>query len=253
MGISVFDLKNFYSCRGGRFVRRLLGAHINDIWDGAAGLRVMGCGYATPYLRPYLKDSERTFNVMFSSTGCHHWPQNMNEKNLVCLSAEDDLPIETETIDRILLVHGLEYAEQPDRMLQELWRVLKSNGRILIVVPNRLGLWARADWTPFGHGHPYSISQMTNHLKNNYFVLEQTRRSLFMPPFKSFLVLRTAYLFESIGRFIFPGLSGVCLIEASKQVYANIERGEKSPAMARRRRRVYLPEPAGGAVGIKRK
>lgn len=255
MSVSVFDLKNFYGCRGGRFVRRLLGAHIRDMWgDDMTGLRVMGCGYAAPFLRPYLHDSERVFNVMYASMGCHHWPQNMNERNLVCLADEYDLPIETESIDRILLMHGLEYAENPDRMLQELWRVLKSNGRILIVVPNRLGLWARAEWTPFGYGHPYSAGQITHHLKNNLFVHEQTRRALFMPPFKSFLVLRTAYLFESIGRYIFPGLAGVYLVEAGKQVYANIGRGEKSHANIRKGRKVFVPEPVGGGIaGVRRK
>lgn len=253
MSVSVFDLKDFYNRRGGRFVRRLLGGHIHSMWDNVSGLRVMGCGYAVPYMRPYMNDAERVFNVMIPSIGCHHWPQNAKERNLVCLSVEDDLPIETESVDRILLVHGLEYAENPDYMLQELWRVLKSNGRILIVVPNRLGLWARADWTPFGHGHPYSVGQMTHHLKKNFFVHEETRRALFMPPFKSFLVLRTAYFFESIGKYIFPGLAGVYLIEASKQVYAKIDRGEKSYVTVKGRRKIFVPEPAGSTVGIKRK
>ena len=42
-----------------------------------------------------------------------------------------------------------------------MWRVLAPSGRV-IVVPNRRGPWARADNTPFGHGRPYSRSQITN-------------------------------------------------------------------------------------------
>ena len=37
-----------------------------------------------------------------------------------------------------------------------------AGGRLLIVVPNRRGVWARSDTTPFGHGRPYSRSQITH-------------------------------------------------------------------------------------------
>jgi SAM-dependent methyltransferase len=245
MVCSVYDLKAFYTHRGGLFVRRLLNRRIKEIWpDNLKGLRVLGFGYACPYLRPYFLEAERTFNIMPSSIGVHHWPDGAHEKNLSCLADEGSLPLETESIDRILLVHGLEYAEQPQQMFQEMWRVLKSNGRILIIVPNRLGLWARADWTPFGHGHPYSVAQLTHHLADNYFVHEKTDRALFMPPFRSFLALRTAYAFENVGKAVFPGLAGVYVVEASKQVYANIGRGEKSRVLSKEGRKVLIPDTA---------
>jgi alpha-ketoglutarate-dependent 2,4-dichlorophenoxyacetate dioxygenase len=33
-------------------------------------------------------------------------------------------------------------------------------GRLLLIVPNRRGIWARLDSTPFGHGRPYSRGQL---------------------------------------------------------------------------------------------
>lgn len=204
----------------------------------------MGYGYALPYLRPFVQDAERVFNIMPASMGVHHWPDNPSFANLACLAEEGDLPIETETVDRILMIHSLEYAEQSDVMLQELWRVLKSNGRMLIVVPNRLGLWARADWTPFGHGHPYSVGQIAQHMKEHFFVHEKTDRALFMPPFRSFLALRTAYAFESIGKYVFPGLAGVYIVEVSKQVYASAGRGEKNRNLVKAGRTILIPDTA---------
>jgi hypothetical protein len=47
-------------------------------------------------------------------------------------------------------------------LLREVWRVLAPNGRLLAVVPNRRGLWARIDTTPFGHGRPFSRGQVTH-------------------------------------------------------------------------------------------
>ena len=58
------------------------------------------------------------------------------------------------------MVHALEHAEDPRETLKEMWRVLAPNGRLVIVVPNRRGLWASFEHTPFGSGRPYSRGQL---------------------------------------------------------------------------------------------
>ena len=233
MSYSVYDLKQFYSRRAGRLVRRLVSSHIHEFWPDVTGQRVLGYGYAVPYLRgSWPGTAERVVAAMPARNGVHFWPEG--EKGRVCLTAEAELPFETESIDRLLVVHGLEYAESPDRLFQEFWRVLKGNGRLMMVVPSRLGMWARVDRTPFGHGTPYTLGQINNYLQHNLFVLERKERALFMPPFRSFFVLRTAYTFESFGRFIFPGLAGLHLVEASKQIYAASPKAGREESRARR-------------------
>ncbi|MBU0858467.1 MAG: class I SAM-dependent methyltransferase, partial [Alphaproteobacteria bacterium] len=213
---------------------------IMAFWPDVKGLRVMGCGYATPYMKALRAGgTERVFAIMQAGQGVHGWPDD--GANLVALTDEAELPLETESVDRILLIHGLEHAEFPDALMRELWRILKSNGRILLIVPNRLGLWARADWTPFGHGRPWSMGQIHHFLEDNMFIHERTDRALFMPPFRSFLMLRSAYLIESIGRRVFPGLAGVYIVEAGKQIYAARGKAARNP---RRARRILVPEPA---------
>lgn len=236
MALSVYNLKSFYASKAGRLVRRLLVNQIKALWPDIKGLRLMGAGYAVPYLRPLRLPVERLFAVMPSAYGVHFWPEG--EKGLVCLAGEDEWPVETESVDRLILVHSLEQAHDPDAVLQEAWRVLKSNGRLLLIVPNRLGLWARADWTPFGYGTPFTAGQVTNHLRDNLFVHERTEKALFMPPFRSFLVMRTAYFLENIGRVLFPGLAGIYLVEASKQLYAGA--GRARTAQKRESRRVLV-------------
>lgn len=220
MNYSAQDLKNFYKSKNGLLVRRILARHIRNIWPDAKGCRVMGYGYAVPYLRAFAGDAERVFAVMPDRLGIHHWPEAEAEKGLACLSGEGLLPVETESVDRILLVHGFEYAVKPAPLLHEIWRVMKSGGRLLIVAPNRLGLWARADWTPFGHGTPYTLGQISQLLQQNLFTYERAESALFMPPFRSAFVLRGAYRIETLGKYIMPGLAGVHLVEAGKQVYA---------------------------------
>ena len=64
----------------------------------------------------------------------------------------------TAAADLILISHGLEVSDNQDLLLQEVRRVLKDSGKLVIIVPNRTGFWARSDSTPFGYGKPYSIS-----------------------------------------------------------------------------------------------
>lgn len=246
---SVYDLKAFYAGKVGRVVRRILRQHIEAVWPDVKGLRILGCGYATPYLRSFLPDAERVVSVMSASQGAHAWPYNSvpEEKNLVCLAEEAELPFETNSIDRVLLIHDLEYSEFLKANLQEIWRVLKSNGRLLVIVPNRSGLWARADWSPFGQGTPYSAAQIHGYLRDNQFVHEHTGRALFMLPVKFSLVLKFAGLFEQIGVNYLPFAAGVHIVEAGKQLYARADTGAGTRVKVRGRGFVPSPTPQGNS------
>ena len=228
----VYELKQYYASRAGRMVRRLLQAYIHDFWPDVKSKRILGYGYAVPFLKPLQDDAVQVFGLMPAGGGVHHWQQK--GVNKVAVTLEDFIPLETESVDLILMTHGLEFATAPEEMLAEMWRVLKSNGRMIVVVPNRLGMWARVEHTPFGHGKPYTSTQLTALLNRALFVCERKSRALFMPPFKSFLVLRTAYAMESFGKYIFPGLSGVHVFEVSKQVYAGALKQETKKAQGRR-------------------
>ncbi len=215
---SAYQLRDFYKSLGGRIVRRLILDRLKTIWPDTKFMRVLGGGYAAPYLSTFRDQSERTVCVMFRGEGVHHWPDDA--PNLTCLADEADLPFETNSIDRIVLIHSLEFTGFVKPAFEELWRILKSNGRILVIVPNRMGLWARADWTPFGRGTPYSAGQVEDFLKENLFIPERTERGLFIPPFKSQTLLRSARFWEKAGDAVFPAMGGLIFVEASKQIYA---------------------------------
>ena len=78
--------------------------------------------------------------------GAARWPAGA--PNLSCTAEEDALPFPDLVFDRVLMIHGLEAAENARRMLRETWRVLKDDGRLLIVAPNRTGLWAYLEIDP---------------------------------------------------------------------------------------------------------
>lgn len=239
MYTKAIDLKEFYDGLQGRVVQRLLRQHLRHFWGDVRGLRVLGYGYATPYLKPLMPEAERVVALMPQQQGAIYWPPET--RGLVALCDEEELPVETSSIDRMLVVHGMQSAESLDSILREAWRVLTGQGTLLLVVPNRTGVWARFDHTPFGHGTPYSMGQIRGILKDYMFIPERMERALFMPPSASRLMLSAAPVWEKIGSRFFNAFGGVNLIEAGKQLYA----GTPLPvsASARLRRRVVM----GGA------
>ena len=238
---SAYQLRDFYKTLGGRIVQKLIFDKISELWPSMRGLRVVGGGYAPPYLMPFDDGSERTVCVMFKGQGVHHWPEDA--KNITCLCDETDLPFETNSVDRILLIHSLEFTGFLTPAFEEFWRILKSNGRILVIVPNRIGLWARAVKTPFGHGTPYTSGQVEDFLRENLFIPERTERALFVPPFKRPTLLRSAALWEKIGNKICPAMGGLIFVEASKQIYAGTGKLAKLQKSYQVKKTQSAPEP----------
>src|SRR3954454_18611012 len=149
MTIDVIDLRDFYSRRLGVVARRLINRGIEARWPDAAGQRALGIGYPTPYLGLFRENWERCIAVMLAAQGVLKGPTA--RPTLATLVDEFSLPLPDAAVDRILLVHALEMSDDPARLLREVWRMLAPSGRMMVIVPNRRGVWTRTDNTPFGH------------------------------------------------------------------------------------------------------
>jgi len=208
----------FYKTARGGVAARLLRERLLALWPSLAGLSVLGIGFPMPYLRVWRDSAYRCIAVTPGHNGGWRWP--VSRPGLTCTAPEDALPFPDLSFDRVLIVHGLELAENARRMLREAWRVLKDDGRLLMVVPNRTGLWAHLETTPFGHGQPYSARQIGRLLEANLFRVERRDTALYIPPVQWRLVLRLAPVAERIGRELIPSFAGLTLTEAVKDVYA---------------------------------
>jgi SAM-dependent methyltransferase len=238
MASDVIDLRDFYRSPLGQVARRMIRRAIQRVWPDLRGMRLLGLGYATPFLSALAADTERTVAVMPATLGVLGWPPE--GPNVVALADEGELPFADYSIDRVLLVHALETSDEVRAMLKEIWRVLAGGGRVLIVAPNRRGIWARLDRTPFGSGRPYTLSQLSQLLRDEQFTPVGSDAALFIPPATGPMLRRAAPAWERIGRRWFPTFAGVVLVEASKQIYA-----KPAAVRAPRRRLVYAPAPHG--------
>lgn len=228
--MDVADLREFYGSRLGQASRRIIAHRLRERFGDLTGATVLGLGFAAPYFDAPLDGAERSLVFMMAQRGVMHWP--LGEPNAAALVEECELPLLESTVDFALVVHGLELTDQPADMLRELWRVISPQGRLVMVVPNRRGLWARSDLTPFGYGQPYSRSQLQQILKEAKFSPVGWSQALFMPPSERSLMLKSAPAWERLGLRTSPAFSGVIIVEAVKQVYA---------VSARKRSRRMLP------------
>ena len=238
MAADVVDLRDFYHTALGAVARRMIRQAVRRMWPDRHGLSVLGIGYPAPFLTALSPETERTIALMPASLGVLAWPPD--GANLAVLAEESELPFADFSLDRVLLVHALETSEQAGLLLKEIWRVLAGGGRLMVIAPNRRGIWARLERTPFGSGRPYTTSQLSQLLRDELFTPVATSAALFVPPSRSRMVLRSARAWERIGARWFPTFAGVILVEATKQIYAK-------PAAVRRPRRrlVYRPAHSG--------
>ncbi len=222
MYFSVSEMRDFYASDIGVIVHGVLQSNINGFWPDMHGLRVLGCGYSGPYLDDLRNRSERC--IAMSTPRLGPVETCTKQKNISFTSSEFRIPLENSSVDRILLIHHLEHCDHLRESLQETWRILKPNGRIMVIVPNRMGVWARADWSPFGHGHPFTSSQLCSYLRDNKFVQERHKSALFVPPMPdSPIMMKSSNLIERMAGNILPFVAGVHIVEASKQIYASID------------------------------
>src|SRR5580704_1494473 len=237
MASDVVDLRDFYRTLLGQVARRMIREAVRRMWPELHGLRLLGIGYPAPFLSAIGGDTERTIALMPASLGVLAWPSE--GANLATLADEGELPFADFSLDRVLLIHALETSDQAGPMLKEVWRVLAGGGRLLIIAPNRRGIWARLDRTPFGFGRPYTMSQLSRLLRDDLFTPVATATALFVPPTRSRMVLRSTRAWERIGARFFPTFAGVVLVEATKQIYA-----KPIAVRAPKRRLVFNPATA---------
>ncbi|GEO82319.1 class I SAM-dependent methyltransferase [Pararhodospirillum oryzae] len=239
MWTDVVALRTYYESTPGQVSGRLLRGSVRACWPDVTNARVAGLGYAAPVLRAFQGEAERLSVLLPAGMGAVRWPAR--EPCLSALVDEQDLPLPDRSVDRLLLIHCLEFSHHPREVLRECWRVLTDQGRLMVIVPNRAGLWARLERSPFAMGQPYSPTQLSRLLHDTLFAPIRSTTALFLPPVESRVLLGSASAVERLGARWCAGFGGVVVAEAAKEFAAPVLR-----AHAARRVRLALPQALRG-------
>jgi len=234
MAVDIIDLTRFYESALGKHVSKRLTAEMAAMWPKAdARDLVLAYGYGVPVAAGLWPQADWHF-LMPSQQGA--LPQG--DAGAAILTHEKAWPVRDDSVNRLLVMHGLEAATRPEKTVQEIYRVLVPNGRAMIIVPNRRGFWARSDRTPFGTGRPYSAGQLRQLLQQNGLVAGRLRPVLMMPPT---LPLPQNFAVRPVARVmaaLVPHLAGVWMMEAIKQIPAPLS---VTRAMSRRKMAAVRP------------
>jgi len=235
MYLDVDNLYKFYAKTGlGAVVQNVISSAIREFWPDTAGKSLVGYGFVAPIIKPLESEVARLTLLMPGQQGVIYWPNSFDNISVLC---EENLwPLPSGTTDRIVFLHGLEFSENTSALFNECWRVLSPGGKVLFIVPNRTGLWCRSESTPFGSGSAYTLPQLESQLLKHSFSPKRSFSALFSVPSNQKIWLKSAPLFEAIGKFIFPTQAGgVIVLEATKQV----------PVTKRIRNRLKIRVPFG--------
>ena len=204
---------------------------------------MLGIGYATPYLGLFREEAERCLAFMPAPQGVVKWPSA--RPGLAALVDDDELPLADAAVDRVLL--GA--------------RARNVAATVALCCAKCGACWPRAAdcsrwcptgavcgraWTrrPFGHGRPYSRSQITQLLRETWFTPTGWSEALYVPPIARGWFLRSAVAWERAGATISAPFAGVHIVEATKQVYRAIPARRERRGWCRRSSRRSRPRPA---------
>ena len=232
----VVGLYRFYREPLGLVVAALIADRLKALMAPRAGSVTVGLGFALPYLDALAArdgdPSARYLAFMPAQQGVCHWPEARGCRT--ALVEEYHLPLSDSSVDQVILAHALEHTNRPKHLLREIWRVLAPGGQLVLVVPNRRRSWSALDITPFGHGRPYSKTQLYDLMSEQMLPPEGWDSALMLPPMT---LPGTAKLMRygerpihALGR----NLGGVLVVSARKQVYGAL------PKLAKRARTVPL-------------
>lgn len=216
MNIDIIDLKEFY--------RSPLAGNVHSvIKEMLVRLRSTGCLRKTLFVgfgAPYADQTSHEFLLMQAHVGVLAWPDKPNNRAL--LAYENAWAFADHTFDEIIIVHGLEYAQHAGNVLDECYRCLCPEGRLVVIMPNRRGIWVRSDKTPFGVGQPCTLTQLSQALRKSEFIPIDVVRGLYTFPSSTWFGNLCSWIFECIASKTLQKFSGLVGVAAIKRVYAGI-------------------------------
>ncbi|MDR1475492.1 MAG: class I SAM-dependent methyltransferase [Holosporales bacterium] len=142
--------EKFFKTDCGKLMIDEISNHLDGLIKKHSPVSCIGIGL----LPPYAVKTESAFKNVFWATGrflrSSPWPEECRySKSLV--TDEHLLPFKDDSVDLILIVHGMELALSPEGLLREAFRVLKPNSYACVIAAHKFGFlpFAASDLFPW--------------------------------------------------------------------------------------------------------
>lgn len=224
------EISEFYKGSLGQIAKTAIISNIKRVWQNQDNQDILGYGYTSFLLDEIKINSRRTISLNFADYESDNWPKNAKINTVI--SEQELTPFKEASFDKIICIHAIEEAQNPIRMLRELWRILTPEGSIILVVPNRRGFWAQFESIPFGNGRPYTKTQLSKLLSDSMFTIKSEARILYTPPLEFLNKEPLMRNIEKTGKIIFPTFGGLLFFEIAKRVMIRPDIKDAMPAIA---------------------
>jgi SAM-dependent methyltransferase len=142
------------------------------------------------------------------------------------VSGFEELPLESQSVDLVVLPHQLEFSAAPHQILREADRVLRPEGRLVVVGMNPLSLWglrqslSRRPFTPFlpPTGQLIGIPRLRDWMKLLSFEIDSGHYGCYAPPCRTQKWLDRMQFLENAGDRWWPICGAVYMVSAVKRV-----------------------------------
>ncbi len=219
--MNVTQLEKFYFRTDlGRFASEILNNQVRAIWPDPVGGSLVGYGFSAPLLSHFIAQNERVVNLIPNQLGISKWPPEKPNINVPTL--ESNWPIPSSGVERVIILHGLETSENHSNPLAECWRSLAPEGQMILIVPNRMGLWARSKASPFccnGQNSAFTLAKIQRLLHHHKFQIDAYHPALFSPPKSTGTPGKFSRFFENACCNTSLNFGGVTIVVARKRIF----------------------------------
>lgn len=215
----------FYQSHEGEVCAALLRDRLQWFWPDLRQQKVLGIGYTQPYLGAWRGRGALCVSAVLGRHGSALMTLQQEGGRLppeerTCLVDARHLPFGDEAFDRILLVHALQDEEQAVTLLRAAGRVLRDDGRMVLIVPNWFGGRLRQRGTPFAHETAFTRGSLRRVLAHAMLHVERRDEALFLPAGQGCTSLQRGQASDIAGKVLSPGLGSLRLVEVVKDVYS---------------------------------
>ena len=147
----------------------------------------------------------------------------IENSKLFIQGSADSLPIQSEAIDIVLLIHQLECNDNPNHILEEAHRVLRPNGQLIIISFSPWSVWRL--FYNLNHRNKLlkikkliSAGKVKHELRKLNFDVTMHQTVCFRPPFKNKMFARYFLFLDFLGQFFLPYSGAVYIISATKDI-----------------------------------
>ncbi|EHD14320.1 hypothetical protein CIN_02520 [Commensalibacter intestini A911] len=195
-----------------------------QIWPDLYGLSFLSTGQTLPLIPRNIWYPHDHIHGIFNITENNYLKYLTGYNPQICCFSIVSFPFQDCSIDRILYIHDKTITkEQFDLFLRSCWKTLSDDGKIILLLPNKLGWWSVIENISLRYRNTFFIQKLNIVLKQQMFRISHYEKVLYFPPrIMNIASLRTNRILEFIGLFFVPFGGGYHLIEIEKNLYAPI-------------------------------